>query len=152
MKQIFLYKGVIGFKRLYDYGYKHNHMITKEATERKRILDFWEKYGLEATKSAFKTKRSTLFYWKKLYKDSGCDLMGLNPKSQRPNTIRKRITDYRILNEIKRLRIDVCPNMGKEKVKIFLGRFCEENNLKTISASTIGRIIKEKKYIIIDKN
>lgn len=145
MKQIFLYKGVIGFKRMYDYGYKHNHMITKEAKERKRILDFWEKYGLEATKSAFKTKRSTLFYWKKLYKDGKYDLMSLNPKSQRPTNVRKRIIDYGIVSEIRRLRTEVCPNMGKEKVEIFLDRFCIENNLNPISASTIGRIIKEKK-------
>lgn len=145
MKQIFLYKGVKGFKKLYDYGYKHNHMITKEAKQRKKILDFWKQYGLEATKSAFNVKRSTLFYWQKLHKDGNYDLMSLNPKSQRPNKVRKRITDYRIVNEIKRLRTEVCPNMGKEKVKIFLDRFCRDCGLETISASTIGRIIKEKK-------
>jgi transposase InsO family protein len=145
MKQIFLYKGVIGFKRLYDYGYKQIHMITKEAKTRKKILDFWQQYGLEATKSAFNVKRSTLFYWKKLYKDKNYDLLGLNPKSQRPNTVRKRIVDYEIINEIKRLRTEVCPNLGKEKVKIFLYRFCAGNNLKIISTSTIGRIIKEKR-------
>ncbi len=35
--------------------------------------------------------------------------------------------------------------MGKEKVKKDLDKFCAINNLDIISASTIGRIIKEKK-------
>ena len=35
--------------------------------------------------------------------------------------------------------------MGKEKVKKDLDKFCAINNLDSISASTIGRIIKEKK-------
>jgi len=35
--------------------------------------------------------------------------------------------------------------MGKEKIKKDLDIFCRKNNLKSISESTIGRIIKEKK-------
>lgn len=50
--------------------------------------------------------------------------------------------DSKIVSEIRRLRLEVCPNMGKEKVKIFL---CEQHGLKKLSASTIGRVIKEKK-------
>ena len=35
--------------------------------------------------------------------------------------------------------------MGKAKVKKFLDKFCERNNLPIYSESKIGRIIKEKK-------
>jgi len=120
-------------------------MITKEAEQRLKILLFWKKYGLQAVMDAYGAKRSTLFEWWKIYQESKQNIVSLNPKSQAPHTKRKRIVDYQIINEIKRLRTDVCPNMGKEKVKKDLDIFCQKNNLKTISISTIGRIIKEKK-------
>jgi transposase InsO family protein len=130
---------------MYDYGFKYTHMITKEAKERLRILEFWQKYGLKATKDAFGAKRSTLYGWRKVYLSSGRKIISLNLRSQAPKNKRKRIVDYRLVGEIRRLRLKVCPNLGKDKVKIFLDKFCKEHNLKPTSASTIGRIIKDKK-------
>ena len=132
---------------LYDYGLKHypNHMITKQAEQRLKILEFWRKYGLQATKDAYNISRSTLFEWWKKYKESGYVLSSLNPCSQAPIRRNKRKINLAILKEIKRLRLEVCPNMGKDKVRIFLDIFCKENNIKSISTSTIGRIIKEKR-------
>jgi len=139
------YKYCPGFGRLYGYAYKHTNMITKEAEQRLKILNFWGTYGLKAATDAYGAKRSTLYDWKKTYKDSGCKLESLNPGSTAPMNRRKRIIDSKIVNEIRRLRTEVCPNMGKDKVKIFLDKFCQENDLEYISASTIGRIIKDKK-------
>jgi putative transposase len=141
----FKYHNCRGFGKLYEYSFKHTHMITKEAKQRLKIIDFWKKYGLRATTDAYGAKRSTLYYWQKIYQGSGNKLESLNPKSQAPINRRKRIIDYKIINEIKRLRFDVCPNMGKEKAKKDLDKFCKINNLDIISISTIGRIIKEKK-------
>lgn len=139
------YGGIKGFHKWYDYAYKHNtRMITKEAKERYRILEFWRKYGLKATEEAFKVKRSTLYHWQKLLRQ-GEDLTALNPKSQAPKIKRKRLINHKIVEEIRRLRLEVCRNLGKDKVKIFLDNFCEAEGLTKISASTIGRIIKEKK-------
>jgi len=45
----FKYHNCRGFGRLYDYAYKYNHMITKEAKQRLKILRFWKEFGLEAT-------------------------------------------------------------------------------------------------------
>jgi transposase InsO family protein/transposase-like protein len=145
MRVIFKYKWVKGFKTLYDYGIKHNHMITTEAKQRLKILRFWNKYGLKATKDAFNVSRSTLFEWKKIYRESGGELHSLNPQSQARINQNKRIINPDLLKEIKRLRLEVTPNMGKDKIKIFLDIYCNKNNIKTISASSIGRIIKEKK-------
>jgi len=50
-----------------------------------------------------------------------------------------------ILSEIKRLRLEVCLNMGKAKVKKYLDIFCGERNLPICSESKVGRIIKDKK-------
>jgi transposase InsO family protein len=145
MKIGFKYKYCYGFGKLYGYAYKYSHMITNKAEERLKILEFWWKYGLKATNEAFSVKRSTLYSWQKIYRESGCKLESLNPGSTAPHKKRERITDHRVVNEIRRLRLEVCPNMGKDKVKIFLDQFCQKNNLTTISASTIARIIKDKK-------
>ena len=145
MKVIYQYKWVKGSRMLYDYANKHNHMITTKAEQRHKILLFWRHYGLKATHDAFKVSRSTLYQWWKIYHESGYVLASLNPGSQAPIKRRKRIVDPKIIAEIKRLRLEVCPNMGKDKIKIFLDQFCKKKNLKTISSSTIGRIIKDKK-------
>ncbi len=121
-------------------------MITKEAKQRLKILNFWQKYGLEAAGEAFNgISQSTLYEWRKIYRDSGYDLKSLNPGSQAPHNTRKREISPDIVSEIRRLRLKVCPNMGKDKVKIFLDRFCQERGIRTISASTIGRVVKDKK-------
>jgi transposase InsO family protein len=130
---------------LYDYANKHNHMITTKAEQRHKILLFWRQYGLKAAHDAYDVSRSTLYQWWKIYKDSGYVMASLDPGSQAPKNRRKRIIDHRIIAEIRRLRLEVCPNMGKDKVKIFLDQFCAQNNIKTSSVSTIGRIIKDKR-------
>lgn len=145
MRQFNITKGIKGFVRLYNYGYKHTRMITKEARERIRILIFWKAHGLKATMDAFKVSRSSLFAWQKDYRQGGSKLETLNPRSQARHTQQRRDVGCHIVAEIKRLRFEVCPNMGKDKVKIFLDPFCKEHGLKTLSVSTVGRVIKDKK-------
>ena len=148
MKIGFKFYGCRGFGTLYNYGLRHNPnytMITKEAEQRVKILKFWRQYGLKATQSAFGAKRSTLYGWWRIYQSSGYRTDSLNPKSQAPKNRRKREINPKIINEIRRLRFEVCPNMGKAKVKFELDDFCKNNHLATISESTIGRVIKDKK-------
>ncbi|MFH0955634.1 MAG: DDE-type integrase/transposase/recombinase, partial [Candidatus Falkowbacteria bacterium] len=66
---IYTLSGLKGFNRWYNYAYKHTHMITKEANQRLKILLFWRNYGLKAVADAFGAKRSTLYGWRKIYKD-----------------------------------------------------------------------------------
>lgn len=145
MRQFCIYKGIKGFVGLYNYGYKHTRMITKKATERMRILIFWRIHGFKATKDAFNVSRSSLFAWRQEYRKGGSKLEALNPGSQIRHHQQKRTIDCRIVVEIRRLCLEVCPNMGKDKVKIFLDPFCEKAEIKSISVSTIGRVIKDKK-------
>lgn len=145
MQIIFKYHNCQGFGKLYEYSFKYTHMITKEAKQRLKILQFWQQYGLEATKSAFGAKRSTLFKWRKILADSGGKIESLNPGKQARKTTNKREINLELLREIRRLRLEVCPNMGKTKVKTFLDKFSRVNNLPFYSESKIGRIIKEKK-------
>ena len=55
------YTGIKGFVRLYEYALKWTHMISDKAKRKAKILAFWGKYGLEATKKAFNVSRSILF-------------------------------------------------------------------------------------------
>jgi len=134
-----------GFGRLYDYAYKYNHMITKEAEQRLKILRFWRKHGLKATHDAFGAKRSTLYYWWKMYKESGYKIESLNPGSQARNNNNEREIHPLLLKEIRRLRLEVCPNMGKAKVFKYLKEYSLKYNFPIYSESKIGRIIKDKK-------
>lgn len=141
----FKYKYCRGFARLYNYAYKHNCMITKTAQERYKILLFWRQFGLPATTSAYGASRSTLYAWWQAYQKSGSKIESLNPSLKARKNTNKRIINPLILAEIKRLRLELCPNMGKAKVKILLDKFCIKNSLPVYSESKIGRIIKEKK-------
>lgn len=145
MQTIYTLRGLKGFNHWYNYAYKHTHMITKEAKQRLKILQFWRNYGSKAAADAFGAKRSTLYGWWKVYIDSGRKIESLNPGTQARINNHKRQINPLILAEIKRLRLDVCPNMGKAKVKKNLDPYCRRNNLPVYSESKIGRIIKDKK-------
>jgi transposase InsO family protein len=120
-------------------------MITKEAKQRLKIVQFWREHGLKATVDAFGAKRSTLFGWWKIYADSGFKIESLNPGTQARIANHQREIHPLILKEIRRLRLEECPNMGKAKVKKNLDIFCKTNKLLVYSESKIGRIIKDKK-------
>ena len=112
-------------------------MISEEAKRRKKILEFWEKYGLEATTEAFGVSRRTLFRWKKAYKKANKDITALNPK---PKRVRESKVSLEIVRQIRKLREEY-PNIGKAKLYHLLKPFCEAKGLKTPSESTIGRVI-----------
>src|SRR3989339_190787 len=155
MQMGFKYKYCNGFGRMYNYGLKHfnpNTMITKEAETRLKILNYWKKYGLKATRDAFGAKRSTLYGWWKVYKESGYKIESLNPRSTARKNLNKRTIHPLILKEIKRLRLEECPNMGKEKVKKNLDKFCKKNKLPVYSESKIGRIIEDDTVVRFDWN
>ena len=117
-------------------------MVTEEAKRRARILLFWAKHGLEPTIEAFEVSRSTLFEWKKIRKEKDGRMEALNPGSKRPKRVRLRDWPHEVQGEIRRLRKEH-PNLGKEKIYIFLKRFCEEKSLSCPKSRTIGRMIAD---------
>ena len=108
---------------------------------RLKVIEFHNKYGTYATMDAFSVKRRTIFYWKKLLKDEGGSLSSLIPKRKTPKRKREMMVDKRIVEYIKTLR-ETYGAIGKEKIKVVLDKYCLENNLKPISSSTIGKVIK----------
>jgi len=141
MKVIFVYKGIGGIKRLYDFVRRCKEM-NEEAKQRLKIIDFFKKYGLKATEEAFGVKKSTIYRYMKILRDSGGRIDALNNKSRAPKRKRVSNVDFRIIKFIKDIR-EERGDIGKEKIKILLDKYCKENNIKSISSSTIGRIIKK---------
>lgn len=133
------FKGIKGFKTMYDRVIRFRYMITAIAQERTRILAFWEKHGTEATKEAFNTSRATLFRWQKALANKHGQLEALNPTSTAPKHKRKRIISDIIKQFILKERKQ--EKLGKEKLSVLL----REDKIANLSASTVGRILADMK-------
>jgi len=133
---------VKGFVRITDYALRFAYMVTDQAKEKARILNFWQKYGLTATTEAFKIKERTLYYWQAKLKKGNGQLEALNGGSKAPKNKRLRLWPEPIKQKIKDLRTEH-PNLSKEKIHPFLLVHCQENNLTCPSVSTIGNLIRD---------
>ena len=134
--------GLRGFGRITDYAIRYLRMVTEQAKQRAKILNFWSRHGLCATLEAFKVSRATLFAWKKLRKDGQGALCALNPKSRAPQKKRTRIWPVEIIRAIKIIRAQH-PNLGKEKIHPLLMKYCLQTKINAPSVATIGRLISD---------
>lgn len=115
-------------------------MKGKTAEKGFRILRFWRKYGLKATRDAHNVSRRRLCRWEQQLSASGGKLEALLPKSTRPKSFRKTRWRLELPLEIRRLR-QVFPKVGMEKPEKLLGLWCHKHGLPVPPAFTIGRII-----------
>ena len=138
-------RGVKGSRTAQEYAIRFAYMITETAKKRAHIISFWKKFGLEAAEEAYKVKRRTLFGWQKKLRDGRGKLESLNCGSRAPKKKRRRRYDWRIAEELKRLRSrDVHPNLGEKKLYPLLKEFCDALRLAAPRPATIGRIIRDK--------
>lgn len=136
-------RGVKGSRTLQEYAIRFAYMITEEAKRRAKIISFWNTYGLAATEEAYGVKRRTLFLWQQKLRERRGRLESLNCGSRAPKRTRKRRYDWRIIEEIKRLRL-AYPNLGEKKIHPLLAEFCLMQRLPCPGIATIGRIITDK--------
>ena len=136
-------KGIKGSRTAQERHIRFKYMIKEEAKKRAKILTFWKKYGLEATQEAYSVKERTLYLWQQKLKASRGKLESLNDGSRAPKNKRKRQYDYRIVEEIKKLRVDH-PNLGEKKLYPLLKEYCDDITLICPKPATIGNIIKDK--------
>ena len=118
---------------------------SKEARFKLKVIEFSKSYGVTAAVSAYGVARSTIFRWKKELKQSDGHLDSLVPGSRAPVRKRSMKTEPLVLSFIKELR-ETHYKLGKEKIKVLLDEYCLKNNVKTISVSTIGKIIKRNNF------
>ena len=131
--------GIRGFYKLAKLGQLWD-MIPKEAQYRLRVLRFWKKYGLEATREAFGVSRRTLYRWQARLRAARGDPIALQPKKPIPRRRRQSQWPKEVIDHIRYLR-ERYPNLGKARVHVLLEPWCEQRGLRCPSVSTIGRII-----------
>lgn len=126
-----------------------------------KIIKYSLKHGISLTLEALaldsnrKLSKRTLCRWRKIWQRS-CDssygagnIYDLKDESKRPKVYRQSNVDGRILQFIQQHRLQY-PNLGKDKLKVLVDKFCLERGFDTISTSTIGRIVSSfKKQRII---
>jgi len=146
MKQIYVesyYRS--GYSRFMKYFNDILNHPKKEIIEQRiEIIKFFDDYGAEATKRAFGKARSTIFLWKQKLKKSGGKLSALAPGDKTPIRKRKRLVHSFILDFILKYRADH-PGVDKTTITPVLAVACQHAGVKTISESTVGRIIHDLK-------
>lgn len=91
MQQGNVLRNTQGFAKAAAAALKWRSMRNKaEAQRRVKILDFWHKYGLEATKDAFGTPKATLYRWQQVLNNANGNVSVLDPKSTAPKRRRSR--------------------------------------------------------------
>ena len=138
----FVGEGIVGYGRYMKYKQylstiTHNQIVQ----ERLEIIKFFDRYGAEAAREAYGYSRSTIYLWKKRYREAGYNPQSLIPKSRRPKRTRRMEVGIEVIEFIKDLRKRY-PYLGKAKIKSLLDEYCRESSLTTISESTIGKVIK----------
>lgn len=130
------------------YTTQYKYITNQEIVDyRLKVIQFSEKYGIAAAQDAFNVSRATIYNWKKLIKTSipgKRSITNLVPKSTRPHHFRKSEVGLWYTQQILSLR-EQYPSIGKAKLKTLLDEVCQKEKHKTISESTIGRIITKLK-------
>ena len=74
-------------------------------------------------------------------------MLSLINQSRKPYNTRRMFVDEKIFEYIKGLR-EKYPRLGKDKIKILLDGYCLKENLKPISSSKVGKIIKRNNWFL----
>jgi transposase InsO family protein len=110
---------------------------------RLHVLNHYYKYGLKPAMDAFGVKKSTLYDWKRVLEKSKGRLVSLVPISTRPKTTRRMLTDPRLVEFIKSMRLEY-GNVGANIIKPFLDEYAFNLGIPTIARATIEKLIKRR--------
>jgi len=142
-----LYQGIAGYNPAMSKHYQSilAYSISNEANFRLEVINHFNQFGLDSTRQAYKVSKPTIYRWKSILKKSKGTLSSLIPKKKTPINKRQMKTDLRIVDFIKKQRQEHY-RLGKRKIKPGLDTFCQSNNLKSVSLSTIAKIIKRNRF------
>jgi transposase InsO family protein len=121
-----------------------NHPQRKEIERRLEIIKFFDEFRAEATRKAFGKSRSTIYLWKQKLAKHGGKLSGLAPGDKTPHHKRRRLVNPFIEDFILRYRL-AHPGTDKLTITPALAVACRQSGIRTISESTVGRIIQDLK-------
>ena len=127
----------------------HAFADSDTARYRLRVIEYYSKFGIDATLAAFPVKRSTVFLWRKTLENNKGRLVSLVPKSSRPNIVRSMQTHPLVFAQICKIRKKHY-RLGKKKLYPLLKKYCQQVDLDYPAVSTIGKIIS-RNHIFFDK-
>lgn len=115
--------------------------LSPNAKRKLKVVDWLRSHkgNVSLTSRHFGFTRETIIGWRDSFNRFG--MLSLNDKSRKPKHIRRSVTDWKIVDEIIKIRKQY-PTWSKYKIKAILKR----KNI-IVSASTIGRILKKKGLI-----
>jgi transposase len=119
--------------------------ISDVAAFRIHVITHYYRYGLKPTLDAFKVKKSSLYNWINAYEKNGRRVIALVPKKTRPEHVRKMETDVRVIELIREMRREH-GNIGKSMLKPFVAAYAKELGIQSIGETTIGKIIKRRRF------
>jgi len=130
-----------GVRSLANWATRTN--ITEKAKQRLKVVDWLRSREGSVSLAArhFGLDRKTVRSWRDKFNRIG--MLALNDKSHKPKNVRQQTTDWKIVEEIVKIRKEY-PVWSKWKIQVILKR---KNMI--VSASTVGRILKRK--CLIDK-
>jgi transposase InsO family protein len=142
-----LFYGIPGYNPAMSKHYQSilAYSISDEARFRLEVINHFNQFGLDSTRQAYKVSKPTIYRWKGVFKKSGGKLSCLIPKKKTPINKRQMKTDPRIVKFIKDQR-ELHYRLGKRKIKPGLDKYCQMEKIKTISLTTIAKIIKRKHF------
>ncbi len=146
MKQIYVasYYGR-GYSRVMQYVYDvTDHPQWEWIEKRIEIIEFFERYGEEATRKAFRKSRSTVYLWKQKLRKAGGKLSALAPGDRTPLHKRHRVVHLFIERFILDYRA-AHPCADKTTITPALTESCLREGVTRVSESTVGRIIHDLK-------
>ena len=108
------------------------------AEKKLEALEFWNKYGLSATRDAFAVSRSTLYAWRAKHRSGG--LSALHDRSRAPRAPRRRSWPPGLLEELRALR-RARPSLGAEKLRVLLEPVCFARRWPCPSPRTLVRML-----------
>lgn len=115
--------------------------LTEKAKRRLKVIDWLKKHNsdISLTSRHFGLDRKTVRIWRDKFSKVG--MLALNDKSHRPKNVRMPTTNWKIVDEIVKIRTEY-PAWSKYKIQSMLKR---KNMI--VSTSTVGRILKRKNLI-----
>jgi transposase InsO family protein len=121
-----------------------DHPQRLDIEKRIKVIEFFDRWGAEATKEAYNKSRATIYLWKHKLKQSGGKLSSLATGNKAPVHRRKRKPHPFIENFIVGYRTSH-PGVDKTTIAPVLAKACLKAGVKPVSESTIGRIIHDLK-------
>lgn len=118
---------------------------------RLHVLEYYYRYGLQPTLTAFGVKKSTLYDWKTRYERSTKRLSSLVPSSTRPKHLRQMSTDWRLVVFIEQIRKQY-GNTGARIIKPFLDEYARSLGIKSLGRTTIEKVVRRHKLTFENRN